>query len=91
MFNPFLIPNTFSGMRIFEAPSMVVYVGEDWSKVRSRGRAARRRKKHRQNITALYEPDGKYLIDEARGAIYCHPAMASKLRASLQETKHGLR
>lgn len=83
MFNPFSVPNTFNGLRIFECPEMVVYAGEDWSKVRSPGRARRRRKKHPQNITALYVPDEKYLIDERRGAIYCHPAMAKRLIAAV--------
>lgn len=68
---------------------MVVYAGEDWSKVRSPGRARRRRKKHRQNITALYEPDGNYLVDQVRGVIYCHPAMARKLIAAALKTNGG--
>ncbi len=86
MFNPFSQPATFNGLRIFECPEMVVYVGEDWSRVRSPGRARRRRKKHPQNIVALYEPDGRYLIDERRGAIYCHPAMARKLYIAARES-----
>ncbi len=83
MFNPFL--GTIGGFRIHEVDSMVVYAGEDWSKVRSPGRARRRRKKHRQNITALYEPDGRYFVDESRRVIYCHPAMARKLIAASLE------
>ena len=85
MFNP--VFGTIGGLRVHEVDSMVVYAGEDWSKVRSRGRARRRRIKHRQNITALYEPDGKYLVDQIRGVIYCHPAMARKLIAAAIKSK----
>jgi hypothetical protein len=83
MFNPFSLPNTFNSFQIFESPHMVVYVGEDWSKVRSPGRARRRRKKHRQNITARYEPSSEFLINERARTIHCHPAMAAKLRAAV--------
>ncbi len=75
--------NSFSGFRIFEQPHMVVYAGEDWSKVRSPGRARRRRKKHRQNIVALYNPSPEFLVDERANIIHCHPAMAAKLRAAI--------
>lgn len=85
MLNILSNPNTFNGFRVFEVPAMVVYDGEDWSKVRSPGRARRRRKKHRQNITAKYKPDGKFLINEREHAIYCHPAMANMLRAQTSE------
>lgn len=85
MLNIFTQPNTFNGFRIFEVPSMVVYDGEDWSKVRSPARARRRRKKHPQNITAKYKPDGKYIFDERQRAIYCHPMMANLLRAKASE------
>ncbi|MCA0338965.1 MAG: hypothetical protein LCH99_04460 [Proteobacteria bacterium] len=87
MFNPIL--GTIGSLRIHEVEAMVVYAGEDWSKVRSPGRARRRRKKHRQNITALYEPDGNYLVDQVRGVIYCHPAMARKLIAAALKTNGG--
>lgn len=86
MFNPISSPNTFNGFKIFECAEMVVYVCEDWSKVRSPARARRRRKKHRQNITAHYEPSSEFIIDERRRSIYCHPAMVAKLRrAALKE------
>lgn len=86
MFNP--INNTLNGFRIIESPHMVVYAGEDWSKVRSPARARRRRKKHRQNITAKYEPSPEFLVDKIRNVIYCHPAMASKLvSAAIKEER----
>lgn len=80
--NIFLSPNLVNGFRIFESAAMVVYAGEDWSKVRSPGRARRRRKKHRQNITAKYDPSPEFLLDARRQAIYCHPAMAAAIRAA---------
>lgn len=87
MDNPLHTLGTFNGFRVFECDHMVVYVGEDWSKVRSPARARRRRKKHRQNITALYEPSQEFLIDERKLAIYCHPAMAAKLRSATRRTE----
>lgn len=75
-------PATFNGFSIVETMGMVVYAGEDWSKVRSPSRARRRRKKHSQNITAKYDPSPEFLIDERRRVIYCHPAMAKKLMQS---------
>lgn len=85
MYNPYTSPATFSGFRIFESLEMVVYAGEDWSKVRSPARARRRRKKHRQNITAKYDPSPEFIVDERRQAIYCHPVMAGKLSAAARE------
>jgi hypothetical protein len=90
MLNNLLSPNSFNGFAIYECEHMVIYVGEDWSKVRSPARARRRRKKHRQNITALYEPSREFLFDEKRRSIYCHPVMAAKLRAAaLEAPDHG--
>ena len=84
-FNPF--NNTIDGFRIIECKEMVTYAGEDWSKVRSPGRARRRRKKHRQNIGALYVPSGQFIMDERRHTITCHPAMAAQLKAAAKELK----
>lgn len=85
MLNILSSPNTFNGFAIFENLEMVVCVGEDWSKVRSPGRARRRRKKHRQNIVLRYEPSPELLVDQQRRAIYCHPVMAARLRAAAQD------
>ncbi len=53
------------------------YVGdqyEDWSQVRSHGRAARRRKLgHPQRIVIRYKPNGKYLHDVVNHCIIAHP------------------
>lgn len=81
-------PWSFNGFNIVETTEMVVYAGEDWSKVRSPSRARRRRKKHRQNITAKYDPSPEFLIDERRLVIYCHPEMAKKLIRAAKEVSH---
>jgi hypothetical protein len=76
-------PLTIHGTRVVENALLVDVVGEDWSDVRSPGRARRRRKKRRQNIKPLYAPQEKfYQID---GVIYCHPVMAARLRAAAIE------
>lgn len=57
---------------------MVEVVGEDWSGVRSPGRARRRRKKHRQNIKPLYAPKKEAL--RYGDTLIMHPAVAAQLR-----------
>lgn len=78
--NPFT--NSYNGFQIIEVESMVDVIGEDWSRVRSPGRARRRRKKHRQNIRPLYAPREEYMMVGNR--VYCHPAMATKLWAAAE-------
>lgn len=85
-FNRFLSSPSINGMRIVECEEMRDVVGEDWSKVRSPGRARRRRRKHRQNIQPLYKPQEKFLVMETEGVIFCHPAMAARLIAAAEET-----
>lgn len=87
MFNQ--LAGTVNGFRVFETAGMVVYSGEDWSKVRSPARARRRRKKHRQNITAKYDPSPEIIIDESRLAIYCHPLTAAKLYTAVAIKEHN--
>lgn len=79
------LTNTLGGMHVVEDPNMVEVVGEDWSKVRSPGRARRRRKKHRQNILPLYAPMKQ--LYQLGNRIICHPAMAAKLRAAAHERR----
>lgn len=69
----------FAGFDIIPTPHLED-VAEDWTKVRSPGRAKRRRKKHRQQIKIVRTPRTDFYIDEAHGAAYCHPAMVAKLR-----------
>lgn len=71
------------GVQIIEVESMVEVVGEDWTRVRSPGRARRRRKKHRQNISPLYAPLKTFL--QSGNKIYCHPARAAQLRSAIRE------
>lgn len=73
-------------MEVIEDEFLVVTT-EDWSRVRSPGRARRRRVKHRQNITVKSEPDTKaYLIGDK---IVCHPEFAKALRDRARRTMEG--
>ncbi len=56
---------------------------EDWSRVRSPGRARRRRGKHPQNIKITSKPSSKsYLIGDK---LICHPATADAVRKCASE------
>lgn len=69
---------TINGIRIIVDQRLTDGPFEDWSQVRSPGRARRRRAKHPQRIRIYYRPSSKaYLID---GAIVMHPDMAAELR-----------
>lgn len=70
----------YGGMRILTSTHepFVKQVGEDWSCVRSPGRAARRRRQgHRQNIHPVYEPTGE--IVRMGDTLVMHPATADQL------------
>lgn len=74
------------GFRIFENPLLTVPGSEDWSRVRSPSRARRRRKYgHRQNIVIPQLPDPNFYV--VGQTIYCHPALAEKLRN--RSARHG--
>jgi hypothetical protein len=84
-------PPLFGAMpvRIVEDSALVVFDREDWSRVRSPGRAARRRKKHRQNIVTLYKPDPKVIVF---GDTYVmHPALAAEFRRATLKALEGER
>jgi hypothetical protein len=70
------------GTRIIESFHMVDPV-EDWSRVRSPARAARRRKKHRQNIRTIYVPK-KEAFQMPDGSLVMHPEMARALRDAVK-------
>jgi hypothetical protein len=71
---------SFGGVNIYESLLLTIPV-EDWSAVRSPGRARRRRAKHRQNIVTRRDPDpSAYNIG---GQLHMHPETARKLRAAL--------
>ena len=72
------------GCRVFTNAHMMVGPFEDWSKVRSPGRARRRRKRgYRQNISFYMLPDPN-LIQSANGDLFGHPATVAKLIAKIK-------
>jgi len=73
-----------SGFRIIESDLLVIGPFEDWSLVRSHGRAARRRKQgHRQRIRLYYTPDPS--AQRMGDTLIMHPATAAALRTHLQK------
>lgn len=84
----FLLPPGFGsmsmGMPIIEDRNMVDVV-EDWSGVRSKSRAERRRKRgFPQRI--VYREVPKKEVYQFQGKLVMHPEMARALRNSLQST-----
>lgn len=72
---------SFLGLRIVENVHLVVGPFEDWSKVRSPGRARRWRAKHRQNIRLFYKPDPS--VYRMSDGIFAHPTICARLRAAI--------
>lgn len=70
------------GIRILEN-EMIGDPYEDWSQVRSPGRARRRRTKHPQRIVIRYRANGKFIHDKRLNVIYCHPTDANIFRTKL--------
>lgn len=69
-----------SGLNIIEDDRMVDIV-EDWSRVRSPSRAARRRKQgHRQNVVVSSIPSRRVLFHNNGVEMIMHPALADELR-----------
>ena len=59
---------------------------EDWSQVRSPGRAARRRKRgFTQRIVTRYRGTGKFFHDRLNDVIYIHPDDRVKIERMLSE------
>lgn len=52
---------------------------EDWSQVRSPGRAARRRKKHPQRIRLYFKPDPN-VYQLPNGSLVAHPSVVDAVR-----------
>ena len=77
-----LPPQMFAGMRIVVNTVLSVTV-EDWSKVRSPGRARRRRSKHKQNITFRQEPTPQCV--KIGNTLLCHPNIVEELRRRAHE------
>lgn len=77
----------YRGSRIVEDATMIEPVGEDWSRVRSPGRARRRRRKHRQNIQIIYAPKKEIYSIQNGEVLVMHPHVAEQLRATTTEGK----
>lgn len=75
----------FGALDIFENICLTVPGPEDWSRVRSPGRARRRRRRgFRQNIVVPQLPDPQ--IYKIGHQLIMHPEMARKLRAAVRDT-----
>jgi len=74
----------YGGIPLIASSHMIIGPLEDWSQVRSPGRAARRRKKHPQRIRVYYKPDPNVMHDRIRNVIYGHPATLDHLRKSIE-------
>lgn len=82
-------PGLAFGVRIIENPMLTVGPFEDWSQVRSHGRAARRRRKgHKQRIRLYYKPDPN-MMRLPDGTIVGHPATVHRLREMIDRQNHG--
>lgn len=77
----------YRGIRIIENAMLTIGPFEDWSKVRSHGRAARRRKRgFPQRITYFYKPDPK-LLKLPDGTIVGHPETIAQLRHAVEQVR----
>jgi len=73
----------FRGMPIITSLHLTV-PAEDWTEVRSPGRARRRLKQgHRQNIRHYQAPSPKIIV--LNGTIHCHPVRLLDLQGRLDE------
>ena len=81
-----MISTTPYGVRVILNSNMTIAV-EDWSQVRSPGRARRRRPKHRQRIRVVFKPDPSVIV-LPNGDVVMHPEMAAALehRIAIQRT-----
>ena len=77
------LPGTY---RLIEDATLTMTI-EDWSGVRYPTRAARRRRKHRQNIVLRHVPRPEFFIFGQ--TIVAHPEMMRKLLAAVPERVHG--
>jgi hypothetical protein len=76
------VSERYLGMEVIEDPSLTKAV-EDWSRVRSPSRAARRRHKHRQNIRIVHV--AKSDVFQIGNNLVMHPEIARELRRRTQE------
>jgi hypothetical protein len=74
-------------MRIIEDANMLDSY-EDWSAVRSPGRARRRRWKHKQRIVTRYKP--KTEAFQMGNTLVMHPELARQMRQQIAERHDDL-
>jgi hypothetical protein len=72
---------SYAGLRVIENSMLTVGPFEDWSQVRSPGRAKRRRSRHPQRIRYYYKPDPK--VWRIGDTLVMHPVTAAALRSVL--------
>lgn len=79
----------YGGIRLFDTE----HIGdayEDWSGVRSLGRARRRRLRgFPQRIVTRYRPNGKCIHDKIHNVIYIHPIDRLRLEAAIRQQDRG--
>lgn len=73
----------FGSIRLISNALLVDGPFEDWSEVRSHGRARRRRRKHPQRIRVFYRPSPK-LLRLPDGSIVAHPETLDRLRKAIE-------
>lgn len=77
----------FGGLRVITSNLLMIGPFEDWSQVRSHGRAARRRKLgHPQRIRIYYKPNPN-AMKLPDGSLVMHPATYQRLRAHLAKDR----
>lgn len=77
------LPPASPPLRFVESALMAIGPFEDWSQVRSPGRAARRRRQgHPQRIRYYYKPDPK-LLRFPDGMVVGHPETIARIRNAL--------
>ena len=75
--------NSFAGIDLIESDLLVDGPFEDWSEVRSPGRARRRRRRgYRQRIRLYYRPS-ENLVQLPDGSLVGHPQTLARLRAMI--------
>lgn len=73
----------YAGLRVITNPMLTIGPLEDWSGVRSHGRAIRRRKRgFRQNIRFYFTPDPSFY--RMGDTVVGHPETVAHLKAHLQ-------
>jgi hypothetical protein len=81
MFEP--LPS-LGGIRILASEHMPTDTVEDWSRVRSPGRAARRRRQgHPQRIGYRQEPKRMVVHDTAQNVLYVHPVIFDEIAEAI--------